>query len=367
MLTAADVPGENQIGTILPDEPLLAEGEVHYAGQPVALVVAESAAAARAALSAVVLEIEELPPVLDPRQAWEKGLLIVPSRSFVLGDVEAAWGQCDCIVEGTAQSGAQEHLYLETQASLALPGEHGSVKVISATQSPTGVQRVVARVLGVPMHAVQVEVQRLGGAFGGKEDQATPWAALAALAAVSLGKPVKLVLRRQEDMRYTGKRHPYVSDYRIGLKSSGEILAYEVTFYQNAGAAADLSPSILERSLFHATGSYFVPNLKATGISARTNLPPNTAFRGFGGPQAMFVIEGAIARAALAMGLEPAAVQEKNLLREGDTFPVRHARLGLPGPGVLGRGDRALRPGRAPPPGTGVQPLPTAFRRRVWP
>jgi len=328
VLTAADIPGENQIGTILPDEPLLADGEVHYVGQPVALVVAASAAAARSALGAVELEIEALPAVFEPREAYERGLLIVPPRSFVLGDVEAAWKECDCILEGTAESGAQEHLYLETQGSLALPGEHGTVKVIAATQSPTGVQRVVARVLGVGMHAVQVEVQRLGGAFGGKEDQATPWAALAALAAVRLGKPIKLVLRRQEDMRCTGKRHPYVSDYRIGLKSSGEILAYEVTFYQNAGAAADLSPSILERSLFHATGSYYVPNLKATGISARTNLPPNTAFRGFGGPQAMFVIEGAIARAARALGLEAAAVQEKNLLREGDTFPYGMAAAG---------------------------------------
>ncbi|MBN1837473.1 MAG: molybdopterin-dependent oxidoreductase [Spirochaetales bacterium] len=332
VLTAGDIPGENQIGTILPDEPLLAEGEVDYVGQPVALVVAESAAAARSALAAVELEIEELPAVLDPREAWKQGLLIVPPRTFELGDVEGAWKQCDCVVEGTAESGGQEHLYLETQAALALPGEHGSVKVISATQSPTGVQRAIARVLGVGMHDVQVEVERLGGAFGGKEDQATPWAALAALAAVRLGKAVKMVLRRQEDMRSTGKRHPYVSDYRIGLKRTGEILAYEVTFYQNAGASADLSPSILERSLFHATGSYYVPNVRATGISARTNLPPNTAFRGFGGPQAMFVIEGAIARAARELGLEPAEVQDKNLLREGDTFPY-----GMPAAGCRAR------------------------------
>ena len=321
VFTAEDIPGENQIGTIVPDEPLLAEGEVHYVGQPVALVVAGSAPEARAALDGVGLEIEELPAVFDPREAYRRGMLIVPPRSFVLGDVESAWKECDRIVEGTVESGGQEHLYLETQGSLAVPGEHGSIKVISATQSPTGVQRVIARVLGLGMHAVQVEVQRLGGAFGGKEDQATPWAALAALAAHRLKRPVKLVLRRPEDMRYTGKRHPYSSDFRIGLKASGEILAYEVTFYQNAGAAADLSPSILERSLFHATGSYYVPNVKATGISARTHLPPNTAFRGFGAPQAMFVIEGAIVRAARALGLEAAAIQEKNLLKEGDTFP----------------------------------------------
>jgi len=333
VLTARDIPGENQIGTIQPDEPLLAETEVHFAGQPVALVVADSPGAARAAAGAVRLEIHALPAVFDPREAYEKGLLIVPPRSFVLGDVEAAWGGCDCIVEGTVESGAQEHLYLETQAALAVPGEHRSMRVVSATQSPTGVQRAIARVLGVGMHAVHVEVERLGGAFGGKEDQATPWAALAALGAVHLRRPVKLVLRRQEDMRFTGKRHPYVSDFRLGLKSSGEILAYEVTFFQNAGAAADLSPSILERSLFHATGSYFVPNLKATGISARTHLPPNTAFRGFGAPQAMLVIEGAITRAARALGIPPEVIQEKNLLREGDGFPY----------GMAARGCRARR------------------------
>jgi xanthine dehydrogenase large subunit len=332
VLTAADVPGENQIGTIVPDEPLLAEGEVHFVGQPVALVVAGSAAGARAALGAVRLEIDELPAVFDPREAYRQGRLIAPPRTFALGDVEGAWARCDCIVEGRADSGGQEHLYLETQGALALPAEHGAVKVISATQSPTGVQRAIARVLGAGMHAVQVEVQRLGGAFGGKEDQATPWAALAALAAVRLRRPVKLVLRRPEDMRYTGKRHPYSSDFRLGLTASGEILAYEVTFYQNAGAAADLSPSILERTLFHATGSYFVPNVKATGISARTHLPPNTAFRGFGGPQAMFVIEGAIVRAARALGVEPALIQERNLLSEGDSFPY-----GMPARGCRAR------------------------------
>jgi xanthine dehydrogenase large subunit len=189
---------------------------------------------------------------------------------------------------------------------------------------------VIARILGLAMHQVEVEVTRLGGAFGGKEDQATAWAALAALGAVACGAPVKLVLQRQEDMVYTGKRHPYSSDYRIGLSSSGRILAYEVEFFQNAGAAADLSPAILERTLFHCTGSYFVPHVRATAYCCRTNLPPNTAFRGFGGPQGMFVIEAALFKAAAAMGVNPAELQEKNLLEEGDSFPygmnARHCR-----------------------------------------
>jgi xanthine dehydrogenase large subunit len=183
------------------------------------------------------------------------------------------------------------------------------------------VQRVIARLLGLAMHQVEVEVTRLGGAFGGKEDQATAWAALAALGAVIRKRPVKLVLHRQEDMVYTGKRHPYASDFRIGLKYGGQIMAYEVEFYQNAGAAADLSPAILERTLFHCTGSYFIPNVKATAYCCRTNLLPNTAFRGFGGPQGMFVIEAALFKAAAALGISPVVIQEKNLLAEGDTFP----------------------------------------------
>jgi xanthine dehydrogenase large subunit len=319
--TAADIPGENQIGGVLPDEPLLAEGEVHCIGEPVALVVADAARLARAALGAVELEVEKLPAVFDPRETFQQGLLIAPARTFASGDVDAAWKDCDVVVEGRVDSGGQEHVYLETQAALAIPGEGGSVKVISATQGPAAVQRAVARVLGLPMHLVEVEVPRLGGGFGGKEDQATPWACLAALGARRLGRPVKLVLSRQEDMRLTGKRHPYSSDFRLGATYDGRLLAYQVSFFQNSGWTADLSTAILERTLFHATGSYYVPNVRATAACCRTNLPSNTAFRGFGGPQAMLVIEAAIVRLAEALGVEPAAVQEKNLLGDGDVLP----------------------------------------------
>ena len=321
VLSAADIPGQNQIGTLVADEPLLAAESVDYIGQPVAVAVAETQAEARAALRLIELKIEALPAVLDPRRAKELGELIVPPRTFCLGDVDSAWKRCDRIVAGRADSGGQEHLYLETQGSLAVPGERATMRVVSSTQSPTGVQRVIARVLGVAMHRVEVEVTRLGGAFGGKEDQATAWAALAALAAATCGAAVKLVLSRHDDMTYTGKRHPYSSDYRIGLSSDGRILAYEVEFYQNAGAAADLSPAILERTLFHCTGSYYVPEVRATAYCCRTNILPNTAFRGFGGPQGMFVIEAALFKAAAALGVDAAELQEKNLLNEGDTFP----------------------------------------------
>jgi xanthine dehydrogenase large subunit len=170
------------------------------------------------------------------------------------------------------------------------------------------------------MNNIEVDVLRLGGAFGGKEDQATHWAVMSALAAHKLDKPVKLVLSRMDDLRMTGKRHPYSSDYKIGLTSEGKILAFEATYYQNAGAFADLSPAILDRTLFHATNSYYIPNVKATGISCKTNLPPNTAFRGFGGPQGKFVIEAALYKAAEKMGIDAIEIQQKNLLKNGDTF-----------------------------------------------
>jgi len=321
VLTAADIPGENQIGGIIQDEPLLAEGEVHFVGQPIVVVIADEPRRARKAAAAIEIEIEEAPAIFDPREAATAGNLIAPSRTLSLGDVDATWGSCDVVVEGRTESGGQEHLYLETQSALALPGEGGRLKILSSTQAPTAVQRIVSRVLGLPMNAIEVEVARLGGAFGGKEDQATPWAAVAALGAVKLGRPVRIVLTRNEDMRMTGKRHPYSSDFKIGLRADGTILAWEVTYYQNAGAAADLSPAILERSLFHATGSYFIPNVRVTALSCRTNLPPFTAFRGFGAPQAMFVMESAITRAAEAMGIDRLQIQHKNLLSEGDVFP----------------------------------------------
>jgi xanthine dehydrogenase large subunit len=171
------------------------------------------------------------------------------------------------------------------------------------------------------MHQIEVDTTRLGGGFGGKEDQANAWAAMCALATHILKKPVKYSLHRMEDMVMTGKRHAYSSDFKIGLTKDLEILAYDVTFFQNAGAAADLSPAVLERTLFHCTNAYFIPNVKARAYSCRTHLPPNTAFRGFGGPQGMFVIESAIAKAAENLGIDAAVIQKRNLIKTGDEFP----------------------------------------------
>jgi len=321
ILTWKDIPGENQIGGIIPDEPLLAENEIHFRGMPVALILAESPLIARQARALIRIEVEELPVITDPREARAKNKLIIPPRTFRIGNTSEAWKQCTHIFEGRADSNGQEHLYIETQGAYAVPTEQGSVQVASSTQGPTAVQRQVARVLGIPMHKVEIDVTRLGGGFGGKEDQATVWGVMAALGAVLTRRPVKYSVHRMDDMRMTGKRHPYSSDYRIGLSADYQILAYEATFHQNAGASADLSPAVMERTLFHATNSYYIPNVEVTAFSCKTNLPSNTAFRGFGGPQGMYVIECAIAHAARELGVAPHFIQERNLLDEGNELP----------------------------------------------
>ena len=321
VVTAKDLIGENQIGGIVPDEPLLADGKVHFQGMPVAIVLAESEELARKAAKKITAEIEPLEPVLDPRVATANGDLIVPPKKFKLGDTDTAFAKCAHVFEGRTEQNGQEHLYIETQGAYAVPTENGGLRVYSSTQGPTAVQRAVCRVTGLPMHKVEVDVQRLGGGFGGKEDQANAWAAICAVATQLTKRPVKYALHRMEDMRMTGKRHPYSSDYKIGLDEDLKIIAYEVSFYQNAGASCDLSPPVLERTLFHCTNSYFIPNVTATAYCCRTNLPPNTAFRGFGGPQGMFVIESAIVHAAEKLGVPSSNIQRTNLIQDGDEFP----------------------------------------------
>ena len=321
VIKAKDIVGENQIGGIIPDEPLLAGDEVHFQGMPIAIVLAESEELARKAAKKVTAQIEALDPVLDPRVAAANNDLIVPPKKFKLGDTDAAFLRCDHVFEGRADMNGQEHLYIETQGAYAVPTENSGLRIYSSTQGPTAVQRAVCRVTGLAMHEVEVDVQRLGGGFGGKEDQANAWAAICAVGSQLTKRPVKYALHRMEDMRMTGKRHPYSADYKIGLDKDLKIFAYEATFYQNAGASADLSPPVLERTLFHCTNSYFVPNVTATAYSCRTNLPPNTAFRGFGGPQGMFVIESAIAHAAEKLGVSAAEIQKANLIANGDEFP----------------------------------------------
>jgi xanthine dehydrogenase large subunit len=320
IFTFKDIPGKNQIGGIIEDEPLFAEDEVHYQGQPVALIVARDEKTAVKARKLIKIEIEELEAVFDPRIAKEKGFLLIPSRTFRTGNVNESWSECEYIFEGTVETGGQEHLYIETHGAYAYPINNDSIKIHSSTQGPTAVQKTAARVLGISMNRIEVDVERIGGGFGGKEDQASGFAAMVALASHILNKPVRMSLQRSDDIKMTGKRHPCSSDFRIGLSKDYKIIAYQTTLYQNGGAAADLSPAIMERTLFHSTNAYFIPNSEVTVYSCKTNLPPNTAFRGFGAPQGMFVIESAIAKAASELNISARALQEINLLKENDEF-----------------------------------------------
>jgi xanthine dehydrogenase large subunit len=320
IFTHADVPGLNQVGHIFKDQPLLAVDEVHYIGQPIALVVAETRRAAQRAVRLIDTDVETLEAVLDPREAAARGLIHGQRRVLLRGDPDAAFARCAHVVQGRMESGPQEHFYFETQGALALPGEHGTIKVHASAQAPGAFHHHLAEVLGIPMHQVELDIRRLGGGFGGKESTAV-WIVAPALAAFLLRRPVKLILDRNEDIATTGKRHAYAYDYRLGLDAEGNILAFEVTLYQHAGACADISPAVLGRSLLHASGAYRIPDIRITALSCRTNLPPNNAFRGFGVPQGTFAIEAALTHAAEVMGVEATALRRRNLLQDGDTLP----------------------------------------------
>ena len=321
VILAQDILGRNEIGGIIEDEPLLADDEVHFCGMPIVIVVAETDEQARHAVKKITADIKPLEVITDERVAFARESLIAPPKKFVLGDTEKAFADCEYIFEGQTYTNGQEHLYIETQGAYAIPTEQGGLKIYSSTQGPTAVQRTITKVTGLPMHQIEVDVTRLGGGFGGKEDQANTWASVCAVATQLTKRPVKYSLHRMEDMRMTGKRHPYSADYKIGLDKDLKIVAYEAVFYQNAGAAADLSLPVLERTLFHCTNAYFIPNVTATAYSCKTHLPPNTAFRGFGGPQGMFVIESAIAHAADKLRIDKSEIQRKNLLKTDDEFP----------------------------------------------
>ncbi len=322
VFTYKDVPGANQIGHIIQDQPLLAEDYVQFIGQPIALVVAETRRQAFMALKLIDVDFEEEKPIVDSREAYINNEIHGKPMVMTLGNTDSVWDQCDYVFEGRADSAGQEHFYFETQSSLAEPIEGGRMKVSCSAQAPSGYQHHVADVLGISMNKVEIEIRRLGGGFGGKEGCAV-WAALPSVAAYVLDRPVKLVLSRHEDITTTGKRHPYSSDYKIGFDKNYKILGYEFTMYQNAGAFADISLPVLGRSILHAVNTYKVPNFKGKAISCKTNIVPNTAFRGFGVPQAVFLMESAIFNSALKMNVNPTVIQKVNLLEEECQLPYK--------------------------------------------
>jgi len=294
LVTAADLPGARLWGPIIKDEPILADGEVLYVGQPVVVIAAENQAALDEARRLVRIDIEATEPILTIERAIEAGRFLGPPRRIARGDAAAAIAAAPHRLAGVFHNLGQEHLYLEPQAAVAIPGEGGQIVVHSSTQGPTETQHVVAEALGIGMHEVVCVCKRMGGGFGGKETQAVLPAVMAALVARRTGRAARIVYVREDDMASTGKRHAYRTAWEVGFDDEGRILGYKVDFHSAGGAAADLSTSIMERSMFHVDNAYWLPNVEIHGRVCFTNISPATAFRGFGGPQGMAVTESVI-------------------------------------------------------------------------
>ncbi|MBL8833722.1 MAG: xanthine dehydrogenase molybdopterin binding subunit [Rhodospirillales bacterium] len=311
-ISAADVPGRNDVGPIYKGEPFLAEGIVEYIGQPVVAIAATSIKAARAAAKLAKIVYEDLPAILTIEDALEKQAFVAKSYVMQHGDAPAALERAPHRLKGTFRNGAQDHFYLEGQIALAVPQEVGEMTVWSSTQHPTEVQKMVARALGRPANAVTCEIRRMGGGFGGKETQPAIIACIAAVLADKAGRAVKYRLDRDDDFMITGKRHDFLVRYEVGFDGEGRLLALDIEFAARAGHVADLSTSIVDRALFHTTNCYYVPHVRATGHACKTHTQSNTAFRGFGGPQGVLAAEHVIDRVAHAVGRDPLAVRKLN-------------------------------------------------------
>ena len=311
-IMAADIPGKNDIAPIRSDEPALAAEVVEYEGQPVAAIAAATFDQARAAAKLVQIEYEPLLPVLTIEEAMVRENYVSPPQLMVRGEVEPALASAPHRLSGELRCGGQDHFYLEGQIALATPGEASDMHVWSSTQHPTEVQHGVAHLLGLPFNAVTVEVRRMGGAFGGKESQATIIAGIAAVLAWKARRPVKLRLPRDDDMRATGKRHPFLFRYDVGFDGEGRILALDITLAANGGNVADHTSAVLTRALCHVDNCYFLRNVRLSGLPCKTNTVSNTAFRGYGGPQAMLAIETVIEVIARRLGLPVHTVRRRN-------------------------------------------------------
>ncbi|MBH5338384.1 xanthine dehydrogenase molybdopterin binding subunit [Streptomyces pactum] len=321
VLTGADVPGVNDAG-MKHDEPLFPD-EVMFHGHAVAWVLGETLEAARLGAAAVEVELEELPALVTLEEAIAAGSYHGARPVMETGDVEAGFADSAHVFTGEFRFSGQEHFYLETHASLAQIDENGQVFIQSSTQHPSETQEIVAHVLGVPSHEVTVQCLRMGGGFGGKEMQPHGFAAVAALGAKLTGRPVRFRFNRTQDMTMSGKRHGFHATWRIGFDADGRIQALDATLTADGGWSLDLSEPVLARALCHIDNTYWIPNARVAGRIARTNTVSNTAFRGFGGPQGMLVIEDIMGRCAPRLGLDPMELRERNFYRpgQGQTTP----------------------------------------------
>src|SRR3954453_19882398 len=320
VLLAEDVPGLNDVGAVRHDEPLFATDEISYHSQIVALVVGETEEICRAAAEKVAVEYEPLTPIFTIEEAIAAESFHTEAAHIRRGDVASALSDSPHRFTGSISFGGQDHFALESHACWAGRGEDETIFLSSSTQHPSEVQHIVAHLLNLPMHSVVVECQRMGGAFGGKETQAAIPAALAALAAAKTGEKVRVRFNRDQDMMMTGKRHPFLGNFEVGFDRHGLIQAAKIDLFSNGGWTLDLSRAITDRALFHLDNAYYIPTVEFSGRVAKTNLASNTAFRGFGGPQGMLVIEEIMDRIARELDLRPEVVRSRNLYRgKGET------------------------------------------------
>lgn len=320
VLTADDLPFANDVSPSNHDEPLLALGDVHYIGQPLFMVIATSHLAARKAVRLADVQITKEAPILTIDEAMAANSRFEDGpRIYAKGDPEAALPKSRNRLTGSLEIGGQEHFYLEGQAALALPGEDGDMLIHSSTQHPTEIQHKVAEAIGLPMHAVRVEIRRMGGGFGGKESQGNALAVACAIAARQTGKPCKMRYDRDDDMMITGKRHDFRVTYDAGFDDTGRITALDFTHYARCGWAMDLSLPVADRAMLHADNAYHLNDIRITSHRLKTNTQSATAFRGFGGPQGIVGIERVMDHIAAHLGLDPLQVRRVNYYKDGDT------------------------------------------------
>ena len=318
VLTGEDIPGVNDCGSIIHDDPILCSGEIRYLGQPLFAVIAESREAARlaAAQAKAAADITAEPPVLTPQQAHELGQYVLPpmhlARSTNEGGARRAMDEAPHRLKSSFYVGGQEQFYLEGQISYAIPKEDGAVHLYCSTQHPSEMQHLVAHALGVASHAVHVECRRMGGGFGGKESQSALFACVASVAATRLRRPVKLRLDRDDDFMITGRRHCFWYEYEVGYDDEGRILGAEISMVSRAGHSADLSGPVMTRALCHFDNTYWLPDVSMHGYSGTTNTQSNTAVRGFGGPQGAIAIENIMETVARELGRDALDVRRVN-------------------------------------------------------
>jgi xanthine dehydrogenase large subunit len=315
---------DNMWGTIFRDQPILAIDKVQYAGEGIAIIVAETMEAAQRAKHKIIIEYTDLASVMSIDEARKLESFIIPARKIERGEVDLAMKEAPHTLSGRIIIQGHDHFYLESQVSIAYPLEDNQFEIHSSSQHPTETQHVVAHALGVPAKDVVCQVKRMGGGFGGKESQAAPFAAMAALAAQKLKRPVRICLTKDDDMIMTGKRNPFENEYKVGFDKDGRILAMDVQLYSDAGAYADLSTSIMERAMLHSDGSYFIPNMRVTGQVCKTNHHSHTAFRGFGGPKGVATSEKIIEEIAHYLKIDPVEVRKINLYSDKDNRNTTH-------------------------------------------